>query len=163
MYEAATKIIDKHGLAAAFAIGILVLLFFVGKRFVAAVDAMSANAQKVANAVNESSAAQIRAFSALTDRVSRVEGTIHALGLAALGMRPGSNGDQPAQSQTAHVRSVIAEHAADAEEYGDTPIQEVPEPTKPAIPSVVKRKPQPTPPKGSPYAIHNRAATQRGK
>ena len=89
--------------------------------------------REIANSVTQSSAATVQAITLLTDRVSRMEGVVAGLGLAAV------------------------QHARDAREWDDegpTPVER-----PPASPNRVLQIPAP---RGQ-YTQHARPPTERGK
>lgn len=152
------KLWDKGGVALVMIVLMFLLLWFVGRRGVKAIDRVSesqtASMSTIANAVTTSSAANVVALGALTERVSRIEGKVDTIG--AIAIKEATAHPPPHMtSRQVNMASVVEVF----DEDGYTPIGGIP--TEPQAVPIVKR-PNPTPAKGT-YSIVGRAPTKSGK
>lgn len=135
------KLWDKGGVPLVMIVLLFLLLRFVGKRAIKAMDNMATaqteSMREIANAVHSSSAAHVIALGGLTDRISRMEGKVDVLGQLAVSGAP-------------HARSAVAQSAADVFEQDETPIHPKIDPQllvdRPLLPRTPSKAP--TPPKG---------------
>lgn len=135
------KLWDKGGVPLVMIVLVFLLLRFVGKRAIKAMDNMATaqteSMREIASAVHTSSAAHVIALGGLTDRVSRMEGKVDVIGQLAIQTAP-------------HARSAAMQSAVEVFEQDETPIHPkidpqllVDRPLQPRTPAKT-----PTPPKG---------------
>lgn len=133
------KLWDKGGVALVMIVLCYLLLRFVGKRFVSAMDGMAKaqteSAMTIATSITTSSAANVVALGKLTERVSRIEGKVEILGSLAVQRGGGQPPSLFEQDETPI-------HPIERYEPQAVPVQIPPVPRKTA-----------TPAKGVPYAI----------
>lgn len=162
------KLWDKGGVPLVMIVLLFLLLRFVGKRAIRALDNMATaqteSMREIASAVHTSSAAHVIALGGLTERVSRMEGKVDTLGqLAVRESRPQQGFNEMHQTKVfrdaqGHAHTVAIASAVEVfDEQETTPItpmerfspEAVPLPVADRIPSVPRTPTRiPTPPKG---------------
>ena len=184
------KLWDKGGAALVMIVLLFLLVRFVGKRGVTALDNMTkaqgdsakeiantvtTSVVKIADAVQSSTAAQVIALGQLTERVARVEGKVETIGMLAVQAAKDAVDAIPLQSRQ-HARTVAVASAVevfDADE--STPVHAqfplppeavpIPVPDRVTTPRVQTRpigSRVATPARGTAYSSHPRPGTKGG-